>query len=169
MMNQPLPSILELPLPPNARVEFDKASLPFTGMSSIKKNIKGYWSKYEDSLLTDAVIKEGDVISWARVAKSVPERNARQCRERWQFRIHPDLKKSKFEDWEDELIIRERERIGNMWHVIALELPGRTSCSVKARWYTDLRYKYYDINNTGNYKENNTTKNFIIPDIILAK
>jgi hypothetical protein len=55
------------------------------------------------------------------------------------FRIGPGLNKGPFEGWEDDLIIRERERVGNHWTSIAAKLPGRTSCAVKNRWYSVLK------------------------------
>jgi hypothetical protein len=51
------------------------------------------------------------------------------------------IKKVKFEKWEDEVIILERERIGNHWSHIADKLSGRTSSAVKNRWYSVLRNK----------------------------
>jgi hypothetical protein len=55
------------------------------------------------------------------------------------FRIGPGLNKAPFQEWEDELIIKEREKLGNHWTSIANKLPGRTSCAVKSRWYSVLK------------------------------
>ena len=99
---------------------------------------RGSWCMSEDALLRAAVGRFG-INHWDAVAATIPGRTATQCRERWMFRISPGLKKTPFEYWEDELIIRERGRLGNHWTQIAAKLPGRTSCSVKNRWYTVLR------------------------------
>ena len=99
---------------------------------------RGSWCVSEDALLRAAVQHFG-INHWDAVASSIPGRTATQCRERWMFRISPGLKKTPFESWEDELIVRERGRLGNHWTQIAAKLPGRTSCSVKNRWYTVLR------------------------------
>jgi hypothetical protein len=56
-------------------------------------------------------------------------------------KLNPDVRRSPFEPWEDELIQSECRRIGNHWSVIAQLLPGRTACSVKNRWYTVLRHR----------------------------
>jgi hypothetical protein len=56
-------------------------------------------------------------------------------------KLNPEVRRSPFERWEDELIESERQRIGNHWSVIAQRLPGRTACSVKNRWYTVLRFR----------------------------
>jgi hypothetical protein len=55
------------------------------------------------------------------------------------FWIGPGLNKAPFQEWEDELVIREREKLGNHWTSIASKLPGRTSCAVKSRWYSVLK------------------------------
>jgi hypothetical protein len=79
---------------------------------------------------------------WDFIASVIPGRSALQCRERWNFRIGPGLNKMPFAQWEDQLIIRERERYGNHWTLISSHLPGRTSCAVKNRWYSVLRKRH---------------------------
>ena len=101
---------------------------------------KGVWTQEEDNLLLKAVSKYGTE-KWGTVAKSVPGREPNQCKERWFFRLSPDLKKTPFEEWEDSMIIALRTEFGNRWTMISSKLPGRSSCSVKNRWYTVLRKK----------------------------
>jgi hypothetical protein len=100
--------------------------------------IRGSWGAVEDGLLSAAVARYG-CNQWGAVAAQIPGRNATQCRERWMFRIGPDLNKDPFGKWEDDLIIDTRKALGNRWALIASKLPGRTSCSVKNRWYSVLR------------------------------
>ena len=100
---------------------------------------KGPWTTGEDKLLLDAMAAFSGHICWEELSKRIPGRSAKQCRERWQFRLHPDVNKAPFEPWEDELIVNERQIGGNHWAQIAAKLPGRTSCAVKNRWYTVLR------------------------------
>jgi hypothetical protein len=89
-------------------------------------------------MLSAAVARYGSN-RWDAVAAYIPGRNATQCRERWMFRIGPGLNKTPFERWEDDLIIDARKTLGNHWTLIASKLPGRSSCSVKNRWYSVLR------------------------------
>lgn len=100
--------------------------------------LKGSWSLEEDTRLREAVAN-CDPILWDIVAEKVPGRSAIQCKERWLYRLHPEVKKTRFEKWEDDLIIKERNRVGNHWTLISNKLPGRTSCAVKNRWYSVLR------------------------------
>jgi hypothetical protein len=102
--------------------------------------VKGSWSPDEDEILLDAVAGQTN-ISWDVVATKLKSHTAKQCRERWLVKLNPDVRRSPFEEWEDDLIRSERLRIGNHWSVIAQLLPGRTACSVKNRFYTVLRYQ----------------------------
>lgn len=109
-----------------------------------EKKAKGPWTIAEDKLLLDSMASFSGHICWEELSKMIPGRSAKQCRERWQYRLHPDVNKSPFEPWEDELIIFERNHNGSNWSYIASKLPGRTSCAVKNRWYTVLRSRRPD-------------------------
>ncbi|KAK8841722.1 hypothetical protein M9Y10_026667 [Tritrichomonas musculus] len=100
--------------------------------------IKGIWSHEEDEKLKAAVMETSPIV-WEIIASKVPGRSPIQCKERWLYRLHPDVNKAKFEKWEDDLIISERKKIGNSWTYISTKLKGRTSCAVKNRWYSVLR------------------------------
>lgn len=101
-------------------------------------HIKGFWSHDEDELLIKAV-KETNPCVWEIVASKVPGRSPIQCKERWLYRLHPGVNKAKFEKWEDDIIINERNRIGNSWTYISTKLNGRTPLAVKNRWYLFLK------------------------------
>ncbi|EAX99601.1 Myb-like DNA-binding domain containing protein [Trichomonas vaginalis G3] len=131
--------------------------IPMPQEEQTKKNyvVKGPWLLEEDECLRRAVSMSSPIL-WDVVAKSVRGRTPKQCRERWMYRLQPELKKTHFEKWEDELIFEQKKKIGNRWTQIALQLPGRTSCSVKNRWYTVLRNKYRDVSDENNSSDHNT-------------
>ena len=139
----PLPPITELPLGDESLFSANTALLKFFSSMERKPKTnecgKGQWTPDEDKLLLDAMARFKGHICWEELSKQIPGRTAKQCRERWQFRLHPDVSKAPFEPWEDEFIIFERQNKGNHWTEIARKLPGRTSCAVKNRWYTVLR------------------------------
>ena len=121
---------------------------PNPNQSSVKENdsnhqtfdrTKGNWSAQEDEELKNAIALVKGNISWEDISKKVPGRNPKQCRERWLYRLCPGVNKTPFQKWEDELIVLERQKIGNRWTAISAKLPGRTSYAVKNRWYTVLR------------------------------
>ena len=105
---------------------------------------KGIWAKNEDNLLLKAISEFADYssINWNKVASQVPLRTAKQCKERWTYRLQPFIKKNPFERWEDEIIVKERYTFGNHWTLIAKKLPGRTAVAVKNRWHSVLRHRY---------------------------
>lgn len=134
-----LPSISEMPIDFNLCPGISLPELRCTTSHPTEQKTKGSWSKEEDDLLRSAVAQSEDPICWEHLSKKVPGRSPKQCRERWLFRLSPQVSKLPFEKWEDELIVIERLRLGNHWTLIAQKLPGRTSCAVKNRWYTVLR------------------------------
>ena len=99
---------------------------------------RGSWTQVEDDLLMGAVQQFGPK-KWTEVAKMVPTRTSKQCRERWFNRLSPELKHDPFEPWEDEIILQRQKEIGNRWSLIARQLPGRSPNAIKNRWYSGLK------------------------------
>jgi hypothetical protein len=132
-----IPSISELPLSKSDAQRFETCE--FIHPSIRHSPSKSSWSNEEDDRLLNAMRGPGGII-WETIAAEVGGHTAKQCRERWLVKLNPDVRRSNFETWEDELIRRECQRIGNHWSIIAQLLPGRTACSVKNRWYTVLRH-----------------------------
>jgi hypothetical protein len=109
-----------------------------TASSSI---VHGAWTQQEDGLLTAAVAQLGSH-KWTDVAKFVPTRTSKQCRERWFDRLAPGIRHEPFEPWEDAIIMDAQREIGNHWSRIAQRIPGRSPCAVKNRWYSGLRNQH---------------------------
>jgi hypothetical protein len=99
---------------------------------------RGTWTQVEDELLTNAVRKFGSK-KWTDIAKLVPNRTSKQCRERWCNRLAPNVKHEPFEPWEDQIIIDKQRELGNRWSIIARQLEGRSANAVKNRWYSGLK------------------------------
>jgi len=55
--------------------------------------------------------------SWTDISRSMSGRNSKQCRERWTEYVDPTLDRGKFTKEEDEIILREQQRVGNRWTV----------------------------------------------------
>lgn len=53
-------------------------------------------------------------------------RTGKQCRERYQNHLRPDINKSEWSPEEDKIVIDLKEKLGTQWSKIALELPGRS-------------------------------------------
>lgn len=100
--------------------------------------VRGSWTQQEDDQLKSAVQQLGSK-KWSDIARFVPTRSGKQCRERWYDRLCPELKHGPFEPYEDQIIVEKQREIGNRWAIIAQSLPGRSPGSIKNRWYSGLR------------------------------
>ncbi|CAN6197122.1 unnamed protein product [Urochloa humidicola] len=102
---------------------------------------KGPWTPEEDKLLVD-YIKENGHGSWRRLPKLAGlNRCGKSCRLRWTNYLRPDIKRGRFTDDEEKLIIHLHSILGNKWSSIATKLPGRTDNEIKNYWNTHLRKK----------------------------
>jgi len=99
---------------------------------------KGQWSKEEDDLLI-SVVNQGQYKNWGHVAKLIPGRSAKQCRERYNGHLDPSLTKGNWTVEEDARLLEKLSEIGPRWSAIARCMPGRTDNQVKARVRTLLR------------------------------
>ncbi|KAM0882135.1 hypothetical protein ACQ4PT_032509 [Festuca glaucescens] len=102
---------------------------------------KGPWTPEEDKLLVDYIQEKGHG-SWRRLPKLAGlNRCGKSCRLRWTNYLRPDIKRGRFADDEEKLIIHLHSILGNKWSSIATKLPGRTDNEIKNYWNTHLRKK----------------------------
>lgn len=95
---------------------------------------KGHFSPEEDRRLIFLVTKESGFVTWGYVARQMPGRNSKQCRERWCNHLDPKVKRGSWLPHEDVIIMNQQKVLGNMWAEIARQLHGRTQNAVKLRW-----------------------------------
>ena len=73
------------------------------------------------------------------MAKSLPGRIGKQCRERWHNHLDPKVSKRKWTVEEDSLIVKLHLVHGNRWCDIAKKVTGRTDNAIKNRFNSNLR------------------------------
>ncbi|OHT09376.1 hypothetical protein TRFO_21681 [Tritrichomonas foetus] len=128
VMNKDISSSLHNENTINFNTNVDNHEVHHDGNYNKKK-----WNDEEDNLLKKAVQKYG-IKSWSSVATMVPNKNPKQCRERWTAQINPALTKTNWTNEEDHRLIHLHLIHGNLWTRIAMFLPGRSGNSVKNRY-----------------------------------
>jgi hypothetical protein len=94
----------------------------------------------EDQALILLVTRHG-AHHWKKIAKSMPGRNARQCRDRFKNYLNPNQISESWSREEDRILIERVAEIGPHWFRMTPFLPGRSNHAIKNRWYTHLRPK----------------------------
>jgi hypothetical protein len=76
---------------------------------------------------------------WGWIALQMPNRSARQCRERYQTYLCPHVNISPWTDPEDKLLMEKFEELGSKWVHYRPFFQNRTLNNIKNRWYTITR------------------------------
>ena len=114
-------------IPPNLNEKVPK--LPRGGMKSKP------WKRDEDLKLIELVRTHGNK-KWAKIADELNlsfhnTRKGKNCRERWNNHLDPNINKGEWTYDEDLKLIVKHKEIGRKWSIIAKEFKGRTENSVK--------------------------------------
>ena len=127
----------------------------------IKKGIvKGNWKKQEDEKLLELYKIYGK--NWSKISKEMKTRTGKQIRDRFLNSLDERIIKRKFNNDEDEKIIKLYKKYGNCWTFISKFLKGRTGDMVKNRFYSKLVKeikKENSISNNMNLNDNSYIEN----------
>ena len=105
-----------------------------TNQGNASNKIKKFrWTQEEDDRLKKIVDKKG-AKNWERIAKYIPGRNAKQCRERWIIHFDDKYNHNNWTKEEDDFLISYQKQYGNKFSKIAKLMDSRSSIQVKNRW-----------------------------------
>lgn len=106
--------------------------------SLIAAQSKKFHPKFKFNADEDARLKELVTIygenNWSQVAQNMPNRNIRQCKERWFNYLSPKICNNPWTQTEDSLLIEKFHEFGTRWVQIAKFFPNRTDINVKNRY-----------------------------------
>jgi hypothetical protein len=102
----------------------------------------------EDIRLAEVVRHHG-CKSWAVIARQMPGRNPRQCRERWMNYINPSLEHSPMTAEEERLLEEKCREYGPRWQIIVSFFPGRGKNFLKNHWIS--KHKRAEGGSTGRW------------------
>ncbi|GMI63892.1 myb domain protein 39, SUBERMAN [Hibiscus trionum] len=106
---------------------------------------KGPWTPEEDQKLVDYINRNGHG-NWRSLPKHAGlNRCGKSCRLRWTNYLRPDIKRGKFTEEEERVIINLHSVLGSKWSRISTHLPGRTDNEIKNFWNTHIRRKLLNL------------------------
>lgn len=105
-----------------------------------QKIVKSKFTPEEDQKLFNLVngLQEVD---WSAIAKQFSHRNSRQCRERWQNYLNPNLIKDNWTEEDDRLLLDRYNEMGPHWNAIGRTLGNRSGNSVRNRYLVLMRFQ----------------------------
>ena len=118
------------------------------------------WTKGEDVLLIAAMHQydEKKDILWRVLDKCVPGRTSKQCYNRWNSALNPELKHGPWSDKEDALLIGLQKKHGSAWSTITRLIPGRSHWHVYNRWNSKEFQRKYSMQSDENSRKGQRKK-----------
>lgn len=113
-------------------------------MSILYNSSKGKRSIFtprEDAKLRYLVETAGRKLNWRTISFEMEGRTPRQCRERYNNYLNPNIQHKEWSAEEDEIILRQYAIVGSHWQQIASCLNGRTGNAIRNRYFSLTRQK----------------------------
>ncbi|CAN6237809.1 unnamed protein product [Urochloa humidicola] len=108
------------------------------GTVSFKR--RGAWSQEENEILIE-MVNANSSKDWLSIARAVPGRSRKQCRDRWTHYLDPAVNQMPWSEQEEIDLIRAHKIHGNKWCELAKLFPGRTGKAIKNYWAGSMKKK----------------------------
>uniref|UniRef100_A0A7S1PFG9 Uncharacterized protein n=1 Tax=Percolomonas cosmopolitus TaxID=63605 RepID=A0A7S1PFG9_9EUKA len=95
---------------------------------------KSPWSDQEDQRLLD-LVAEQETLSWSAISAQMPNRNAKQIRERYMNHLAPGIKKGVWDQKELDILVEAQKKLGNKWSKISQLVEGRSPNACKNQFH----------------------------------
>jgi hypothetical protein len=112
----------------------------------------GVWSPEEDNKLVTLIQSEykwGDIADILNIEfhSNLKLRNGKQCKERWNNHLNPEMNRGAWTNKEDLNLIEAHLKYGNKWSKISKLICFRTECSIKNRIKSLINKEKQELNN----------------------
>ena len=124
-----------------------------------QKSSRRKFTEEEDQFLSQLVAEMGPR-KWEKIAKRMPNRTARQCRDRYSNYLIPGFFNGEWSKEEDELLYRKYKEYGPKWAIIKEFFKNRSPNAIKNRWnYFVSRADIHQDEDEDNSETNNVEEN----------
>lgn len=106
---------------------------PFIPRDKEITNARKKFTVEEDEKLKQLVNQNGPK-KWDQIAKMMPGRTGRQCRDRYRNYLIPGFFNGQWTQEEDKLLREKFKQFGPQWARMMQFFPGRSANSLKNRW-----------------------------------
>lgn len=96
-------------------------------------DIRKKFDEKEDMKLKKLVEQYG-IKKWDIIAKYMPGRSSRQCRDRYRNYLVPGFFNGQWTDEEDKLLFEKHNEMGHQWSKMSKFFPRRSANALKNRW-----------------------------------
>ena len=108
--------------------------------NSKKETKKRTFTAYEDAMIK-LLASKSKTINWKSIAKYIPGKTTRQCRERYQTYLAPGINVSPWTREEDELLAQKYKELGSKWSEISTFFNGRSANALKNRFNVHIIHR----------------------------
>ncbi|OHS99983.1 hypothetical protein TRFO_33442 [Tritrichomonas foetus] len=121
--------------PETSSAESQVSICPDTSSAGGNSNpaLRRKFTEEEDRFLSQLVAEMGPR-KWDQIAKRMPNRTARQCRDRYSNYLIPGFFNGEWSREEDELLYSKYQEFGPKWAIIKEFFKNRSPNSIKNRW-----------------------------------